>query len=70
VVKFNDKENSVIREYEITMLENSLTSYSITDDKSKIKQRFIDDNPEKYLVKISDEISLVIEVLNDILIHC
>lgn len=70
VVTFKDKENNRIREDALSMLGNSLKSYSTIDDKLKITERFIDDNPEKYFVKIPEEKSLVIKVLNDNLIHC
>ena len=69
-ITFSEIDNNNIQEGAFSFLGNSLKSYSTIDEKLKIVVRFLDDNPDKYFVKIPEEKSLVLEVLNDNLIHC
>jgi len=67
VVTFNDKENNVMREDAFLMLGDSLQSYSTLDEKLKIVEKFLEDEPEKYVVSLPNEEASVIKVLDDYL---
>ncbi len=68
VVTFNDKENDVMREDAFTMLGDSLQSYSTLDEKLKIVEKYLDDDPKKYLVSLPREETSVKNVLDDYLV--
>lgn len=68
VITFNDKENSVTREDAFIMLGASLQSYSTLGEKVTIVEKFLDDEPEKYIVSLPSEEISAIKALDDYLV--
>jgi hypothetical protein len=65
VIAFYDKENNTMREDAPSMLGASLQSYSTLDEKLKIVEKFLDDEPEKYIVSLPEAKTSVVKVLDD-----
>ena len=70
VITFDEIDNNYIQEEAFSFLGNSLKSFTTLDEKLKIVENFLNDNPENYIVNLSKDNDSVIRTLNNnIVIH-